>query len=80
MFDKDDCGYQESKPKCCKDKIILEILLILFIFVIGVIVGALTEIFTLIGTATFIVIAVALGILTLIKAVIILLCCNNKKC
>ena len=80
MFDKDECGNQERKPRCCKDKIILEVLLVLFVFIIGIIVGALTELFTLIGTANFIIIAVVVGILTLVKAIEILLCCNNKKC
>lgn len=80
MYDKDDCECKERRTnKCCRDILTLEIIIALFIFVIGIIVGATTGIFALLGTAAFIIIAVALGILALVKIAIILLCCK-KNC
>lgn len=77
MFEN-DCECNDKKRKCCADKVTLVVILLLFVFIIGVIVGALTDIFTLIGTAGFIVIAVALAIISLIKIAILAFCCKRK--
>jgi len=77
MFEN-DCDCQDKKRKCCADKITLVIILLLFVFVIGVIVGALTGLFALIGTAGFVVIAVALGVIALIRLVILVFCCKRR--
>lgn len=77
MFEN-DCECNDKKRKCCTDKVILAIILLLFVFVIGVIVGALTGLFALIGTAGFVVIAVALAIIALIKIATLVFCCKRK--
>ena len=76
MFDKDDCGCKENK---CTDKIIISVLVVIFAFIIGVIVGATTDLFALLGTAIFVVLAVAIGILIIIR-IIIYLTCNKTRC
>lgn len=76
MFDKDDCGCKENR---CADKIILATLIVIFAFIIGVIVGATTGLYALLGEAIFIVLAVAVGILIIIK-IITYLTCNKKRC
>ena len=70
---KNDC----PRKKCCVD-LILTILLVLFAFVIGLIIGALTGILVLLALSGFIAVAVLLGILILIR--IIMLICNKKYC
>lgn len=77
MFEN-DCDCPEKKRKCCADKVTLVIILLLFVFVIGVIVGALTGLFALIGTAGFVVIAVALAIIALIRIAILVFCCKRR--
>ena len=77
MFEN-DCDCNNKKRMCCADKVTLVIILLLFIFVIGVIVGALTGLFALIGTAGFVVIAVALGVIALIRLVILVFCCKRR--
>ena len=76
MFDKDDCGCKENK---CADKIIIEAWIVIFAFIIGVIVGATTGLFALLGTAIFVVLAVTIGILIIIR-IIIYLTCNKRRC
>ena len=77
MFENDfECN--DKKRKCCADKVTLVIILLLFVFVIGVIVGALTGLFALIGTAGFVVIAVALAVIALIRIAILVFCCKRK--
>lgn len=77
MFEN-DCECNDKKRKCCADKVTLVIILLLFVFVIGVIVGALTGLFALIGTAGFVVIAVALAVIALIRIAILVFCCKRK--
>lgn len=79
MFENDCECYGKKPGKCCTDKIIIAVVLVLFAFVIGVIVGALTGLFSTLGLAAFIIIAVALGIILLIRLAIYAICCN-KKC
>ena len=77
MFEN-DCECNDKKRKCCADKVTLVIILLLFVFFIGVIVGALTGLFALIGTAGFVVIAVALAVIALIRIAILVFCCKRK--
>lgn len=79
MFENDCECYGKKPGKCCADKIIIAVVLVLFAFVIGVIVGALTDLFATLGLAAFIIIAVALGIILLIRLAIFAICCS-KKC
>lgn len=79
MFENDCECYGKKPEKCCTDKIIIAVVLVLFAFVIGVIVGALTDLFATLGLAAFIIIAVALGIILLIRLAIFAICCS-KKC
>lgn len=71
MFEQDGC----RNRKCCVD-LILTILLILFAFVIGVIIGAFTGILVLLGLSGIIATAVILGVLILIR-IIMLICCKK---
>lgn len=76
MFEEKKC--EAKKNRCCIDLIIF-ILSILFAFVVGIIVGALTGIIVLLSLGSFIVLAVILAILILIRT-ITLICCKQKKC
>lgn len=78
------CYYEEikcccPKKRCCVD-LALTILLIAFAFVLGVIIGALTGLFALLGLGAFIAIAVILVLLVVLR-IVQLACTNkNKKC
>ena len=77
MFeDKREC----KKNKCCVD-IVITILAIALAFVIGIIIGAVTEIYTTLGIGAFVVLAAILGILIIIR-IIMIVCygCRDKKC
>ena len=74
MFEEDNCC--KKVKKCCVD-IIIFILGLLFAFVIGVIIGAQTAIFEVLGLGAFVVLAVLLGILIIIR-IIMLICCKRK--
>ena len=63
--------------RCCVD-LILFILSILFAFIIGIILGATTGIFTSLGVGAFVATSVILGILILIRT-IMLVCFGVKK-
>ena len=66
-----------KKNGCCID-IIIFILSILFTFVIGIIIGAVTEIYTTLGVGAFVVLAVLLALLAIVR-IITLICCKDKK-
>ena len=70
-----DSNYNKDR-KCCVD-IVIFVLSILFAFVIGLIIGAVTGIFAALGLGAFVAIAILLGILILVR-IIMLICC--KKC
>lgn len=77
------CYYEEikcycPKKRCCVD-LILTILLVAFAFVLGVIIGALTGLFALLGLGAFIAIAVILVLLVVLR-IVQLACSKNKKC
>lgn len=74
MFEEDNCP--KRTKRCCVD-IILFILGLLFTFVIGVIIGAQTTIFEVLGLGAFVVLAVLLGVLIIIR-IIMLICCKRK--
>lgn len=76
MFEEYKC--EEKKNRCCVDLIIF-ILSVLFAFVVGMIVGAFIGIIVLLNLDSFIVVAVILAILILIRT-ITLICCKQKKC
>lgn len=74
MFEEDNCP--KRTKKCCIDLIVF-ILGLLFIFVIGIIVGAQTAIFEVLGLGAFVVLAVLLAILIIIR-IIMLICCKRR--
>ena len=74
MFEEDNCC--KKSKRCCID-IIVFILGLLFTFVIGVIIGAQTAIFEVLGLGAFVVLAVLLGVLIIIR-IIMLICCKRK--
>ena len=74
--------FEESKEcrkekRCCVD-IVITILAVIFTFIIGIIIGATTGIFDSLGLGAFVVSAVLIGILLIIR-IVILLCFNCKK-
>ena len=74
MFEEDNCC--KKSKRCCID-IIVFIFGLLFTFVIGVIIGAQTAIFEVLGLGAFVVLAVLLGVLIIIR-IIMLICCKRK--
>lgn len=78
MFDN-DCNCKGKNKECCRDRIVIAVALILFAFVIGVLVGATTGFFALIGQSILTLIAIALGVIALIRLAILVLCCK-KDC
>lgn len=74
MFEEDNCC--KKAKRCCID-IIVFIVGLLFTFVIGVIIGAQTAIFEVLGLGAFVVLAVLLGVLIIIR-IIMLICCKRK--
>lgn len=69
------CEKNKSK-KCCVD-IVIYILSVIFTFLLGVVIGAVTGIFATLGLGAFIALLVILAILIVIR-IITLICC--KKC
>ena len=76
MFEEKNNCYQKNK-RCCVDVVIF-ILSILFAFIIGVIIGAVTGLFAALGLGAFVALAVILGILILIRSVM-LICPETKR-
>lgn len=76
MFEERDNCCQKYK-KCCVDVVIF-ILSILFAFVIGVIIGAVTGLFAALGLGAFVTLAVILGVLIIIR-IVMLACLGIKK-
>lgn len=73
MFEN-DCSC--NKKRCCVD-LILCILFSLLTFTIGIIIGALTGIFALLGLGAFITLTVIILLLIIIR-LIMLICCKRK--
>lgn len=73
----DICFKKEKRRKCCMD-IAIFILVILVAFVVGLIVGTLTDLISLLGLGAVILFLVTLVILLIIEA-IMLICCK-KRC
>lgn len=78
------CYYEEPKC-CCKEKrccvdLTITILLVAFAFVLGVIIGALTGLFALLGLGAFIALAVILVLLIVLRIVMLVCCRKAKKC
>ena len=74
MFeDKKEC----KGRNCCIDLIIF-VLSIIFALVIGIIIGAETEIFTTLGIGAFVAFSVLVAILIIIR-IITIICCKDKK-
>lgn len=69
------CEKNKSK-KCCID-IVIYILSIIFTFLLGVVIGAVTTIYEVLGLGAFVALLVILFILIIIR-IIALICC--KKC
>lgn len=69
------CEKSKSK-KCCVD-IVIYILSVIFTFLLGIVIGAVTGIFAVLGLGAFIALLVILAILIVIR-IITLICC--KKC
>lgn len=69
------CEKNKSK-KCCVD-IVIYILSVIFTFLLGIVIGAVTGIFAVLGLGAFIALLVILAILIVIR-IITLICC--KKC
>ena len=76
MFEERDNCCPKYK-KCCVDVVIF-ILSILFAFVIGVIIGAVTGLFAALGLGAFVTLAVILGVLIIIR-IVMLACLGIKK-
>ena len=76
MFEERDNCCPKYK-KCCVDVVIF-ILSILFAFVIGVIIGAVTGLFAALGLGAFVTLAVILGVLIIIR-ILMLACLGIKK-
>ena len=76
MFEERDNCCPKYK-KCCVDVVIF-ILSILFAFVIGVIIGAVTGLFAALGLGAFVTLAVILGLLIIIR-IVMLACLGIKK-
>lgn len=70
------CFKKNKKRRCCED-IVIFILAIFVAFVIGLIVGALTDLITTLGLGAVILFLVTLVILLIIEA-IMLICCKRK--
>lgn len=75
-----DCYYNRkpAKKRNCLG-IIATILLTAFVFVIGLLIGAVTSLLILISLPAVIVLAVILGLLLLLT-IILMLCKKDKKC
>lgn len=67
----------KRNQKCCCLLRVLYILIALFVFVLGVILGALTGIFELIGSAYFFALATIFAVLAIIIAIYIWCSCRN---
>lgn len=74
MFEEDNCC--KRTKRCCVDVIVF-ILGLLFTFVIGIIIGVETAIFETLGLGAFVVLAVLIGILIIIR-IIMLICCKRR--
>lgn len=74
----DICFKKDKKRRCCMD-IAIFILVILVAFVIGLIIGTLTDLISLLGLGAVILFLVTLVILLIIE-VIMLICCRRKNC
>lgn len=74
----DICFKKDKKRRCCMD-IAIFILVIFIAFVIGLIVGTLTDLISLLGLGAVILFLVTLIILLAIEA-IIFVCCRRKNC
>lgn len=75
MPEKDN-NCSKAKKRCCID-IIIFVLSILIAFTVGVIIGAVTGLFALIGLGAIIVLIVILVILLVIR-ILTLVCCRQK--
>ncbi len=69
------CG--KKSGRCCCLLKILYILIALFIFIIGIIIGALTTIVTTIGAVYFYALATVFGILAILAGIYALCICRN---
>ncbi len=79
-----NCYYEEPKccnktKRCCVD-LTLTILLIAFAFILGIIIGALTGLFALLGLGAFVAIAIILVLLIVLRAVMLICTRKDKKC
>ena len=78
------CYYEEPKcycktKRCCVD-LTLTILIVAFAFILGVLIGALTGLFALLGLGAFIAIAIILVLLIVLRAVMLICTKKDKKC
>lgn len=72
------CSNKDKKCRCLY--IILAILVTLFAFTLGVIIGALTSILSLIGASYFLAILTVLALLTILTIIFIICNCRNQRC
>ncbi len=75
MFEN-DCCYKKENNKCCSN-IVIGILVALITFVVGILIGALTGLFALLGLGAFVAILAILVILLIIR--IILEVCRKEE-
>lgn len=71
MYEPNGC----NERKCCIDVVIF-VLSILFALVLGIIIGAVTDLFAILGLGAFVAVAVLLGVLILVR-VVMLICCRR---
>lgn len=70
------CCSKRNQKCCCLMKV-LYILILLFVFVVGIIIGAFAGVFVIIGLAYFAALATIFGVLAIITAIYIFCSCRN---
>lgn len=73
----DICFKKEKKGKCCID-LVIYIISMLITFVVGLLIGGLTELVTFLGTGAIALFIVTLLIFLIVR--IIMIICNKGKC
>ena len=74
----DICFKKDKKRRCCMD-IAIFILVIFIAFVIGLIVGSLTDLITFLGTGAIVLFLTTLVVLLIIE-IAMLICCRKRTC
>lgn len=69
------CSKRNQKCSCLLK--VLYILILLFVFVVGIIIGAFAGVFVIIGLAYFAALATIFGVLAIITAIYIFCSCRN---